>query len=123
MGHRLLLLIQRLAWMFVLFMSLSVISAVRAQESFPSGAIIVPIAYAPESRLYLPRAIELFNQSACFAPEPTQPDGSPLEARICIDDLTDGSGFSSGTFSTDLIRYITNPATEDLELLTVGASS
>jgi hypothetical protein len=98
-------------------MSLSVILVVGAQETFPPGATIVPIAYAPESRLYLPRAIELFNQTACLASEPTRPDGSPLETRICIDDLTGGSGFSSGTFSTDLIRQITNPATEDLTLL------
>ncbi len=76
----------------------------------PSNAIDVSIIYAPESALYLPKAIEDFNRAFASGKNPvTGQNLASGERPIFVTDLTAGKGGSSGTVMQGIVNAIIAP--------------
>jgi Ca-activated chloride channel homolog len=76
----------------------------------PNNAIDVSIIYAPESALYLPKAIEDFNRAFASGKNPvTGQNLASGERPIFVTDLTGGKGGSSGTVMQGIVNAIIAP--------------
>jgi Ca-activated chloride channel homolog len=78
--------------------------------SRPNNAIDVSIIYAPESALYMPKAIEDFNRAFASGKNPvTGQNLASGERPIYVTDLTNGKGGSSGTVMQGIVNAIIAP--------------